>query len=96
MRRELGARIDASAFAHRALYDETEHRIEMHLVSLRDQTIDVAGERFRLAPGESIHTENSYKYTPESFADLAGAAGWTVRRVATDDERLFAVMLLST
>ncbi len=96
MRRELGARIDIDGFAHRALYNETANRIEMHLASLRAQRIEVAGETFDLDPGETIHTENSYKYTPEGFAELAGVAGWSMQRLATDDDRLFAVMLLAT
>ncbi|MDE2361430.1 MAG: L-histidine N(alpha)-methyltransferase [Hyphomicrobiales bacterium] len=94
MRRELGARVNVENFGHRAVYNETEHRIEMHLVSRETQAIEVAGESFSLAQGETIHTENSCKYTPEGFADLAAGAGWRVRRVLTDDERLFSVMLL--
>jgi dimethylhistidine N-methyltransferase len=94
MRRELGARLDLEAFAHRAVYNETHDRIEMHLVSLRDQAIHVAGEVFSLAAGETIHTENSYKYTTDGFSTLALEAGWRARRVLTDDERLFSVMLL--
>ena len=94
MRRELGARVDIEAFSHRADYNEVHHRMEMHLVSARAQEIDVAGAIFALEAGETIHTENSYKYTTEGFATLALEAGWRARRILTDDDRLFSVMLL--
>ena len=96
MRRDLGARVDLDAFAHRTRYNEALGRIEMHLVSLAPQRIDVAGQSFAFAAGETIHTESSYKHTPEGFAALAAAAGWRTRRILTDDEKLFAVMLLET
>src|SRR4051812_499579 len=63
MNRELGGNFDTSAFRHRAFYNAEGHRIEMHLESLKDQTVTVAGRTFDFARGETIHTENSYKYT---------------------------------
>ncbi len=96
MQRELGARVDVAGFAHRARYNEAQHRIEMHLVSLRRQTIEVAGKTFALAAGETIHTESSFKYTVEGFAALAHDAGWRMRGVLVDEEALFAVVVLET
>lgn len=94
LNRELGADLDLSAFSHRAFFDRERSRIEMHLVSERRQTAHLGGRRIDFAAGETIHTENSYKYTPESFAALAGAAGWHVERSLTDPARLFAVFVL--
>jgi len=76
MNRELNADFDLNAFSHRAFYNTERSRIEMHLVSEREQTVQVDGRRFAFAAGESIHTENSYKYTPASFGALAREAGF--------------------
>jgi dimethylhistidine N-methyltransferase len=94
LNREADGGFDLSAFAHRAVWNETEGRIEMHLVSLREQSARLAGEVIRFARGETIHTENSYKYTIEGFAHLARAAHWSVARSWTDPARLFALQLL--
>jgi dimethylhistidine N-methyltransferase len=80
MQRELGAELDLDGFDHRAVWNPAESRIEMHLVARGEQTIRVDGEVFRFADGESLHTENSYKFTPERFAALAEAAGWRIGR----------------
>ena len=69
--RELDGDIDVASFAHDAIYDETQGRIEMHLVSLARQTVRVMGREFRFAKGERIHTENSHKYAIEEFQTLA-------------------------
>jgi uncharacterized SAM-dependent methyltransferase len=68
----------------------------MHLVSLRRQTARAGGESFHFSEGESIHTENSHKFTVEGFAALAARAGWRQDRVWTDPQRLFSVMLLKS
>jgi dimethylhistidine N-methyltransferase len=94
MNRELGADFDLSAWRHRAFYDEAQGRIEMHLVSVRAQTVRVAGETFEFAAGETIHTENSYKYGIEEFQALAARAGFDPEAVWTDARGLFAVHLL--
>lgn len=88
---ELGAGLDLGAFRHEAIYDEREGRIEMRLVSKKDQAASIAGREFRFRAGETIHTENSYKYTIDQFRRTARSAGWTPRRVWTDDEKLFSV-----
>jgi len=94
LNREAGGDFDLSAFAHRAVWNEAESRIEMHLVSLRQQSAQLAGTLIRFARGETIHTENSYKHSAESFTALASAAHWNVVRSWTDPARLFAVQLL--
>src|SRR5262249_32612146 len=75
--RELGGDFDRSAFLHKAFYNRARARIEMHLVSLVRQRVQVAGRTVAFRSGETIHTENSYKYTPARFAALARRAGWT-------------------
>jgi len=82
--RELGADFDRDAFSHRAFYNNERRRIEMHLVSGRRQKVNIAGQVIEFAAGETIHTENSYKYTIESFGLLAQSAGWTPVAAWTD------------
>jgi dimethylhistidine N-methyltransferase len=94
MNRELGGSFDVSAFRHRAFYDADGHRIEMHLESLRTQTVTVAGRTFDFAKGETIHTENSYKYTVDSFRALAESAGWRPVATWTDENALFSIHAL--
>ncbi len=93
--RELGADFDLAAFRHRALWNPDEKRIEMHLVSGKAQTVRVAGRVFRFTAGESIHTENSHKFTPEGFARLAARGGWRTLRRWTSPAPAFAVFLLA-
>jgi len=91
---ELGGEFDLAAFDHEAVWNAAESRIEMHLVSRRDQVVRAAGQAFRFAAGETIHTENSYKFTPTRFADLAAAAGWRVERQWISPDPAFGVVLL--
>jgi dimethylhistidine N-methyltransferase len=93
--RELAGDFDLDGFRHRALYDAERGRIEMHLESRRDQTATVLGRPFRFAAGETIHTENSYKYRVEEFAALAAGRGFAVERAWLDDERLFSLLYLT-
>ena len=89
--RELGGDFDLRRFAHYAFYNAPLGRIEMHLVSLARQTVRVAGRRFRFERGESIHTENSYKYSAEDFRALAARAGYSGKKLWTDRKGLFAL-----
>ncbi len=89
--RELGGTFDLSAFAHRAFYNGAEGRIEMHLVSTRPQIVSAAGRRFSFAEGETIHTENSYKFTVPEFQRLARGAGYRPERVWTDPDGFFSL-----
>jgi dimethylhistidine N-methyltransferase len=94
LNRELGADFDLSAFAHEAFYNVAGSRIEMHLRSLRPQRVSIASRVFTFASGETIHTENSYKYTPDSFAHMARTAGFHATRLWTDPAGWFGVFFL--
>jgi dimethylhistidine N-methyltransferase len=89
--RELGANFVPAQFAHYAFYTAPLQRIEMHLLSRVRQAVTVCGERFTLQEGESIHTENSYKFTIDGLRALAQRAGFRPGPVWTDAERLFSV-----
>ena len=95
IKRELGADIDTSAFRHRAFYNAGLGRVEMHLESLRDQEAVIAGRTFVFRRGETIHTENSYKYSIGGFQDLARGAGFEPQAVWTDEHALFSVHYLT-
>jgi len=90
--RELGADFDLAAFEHRAFFDAAQSRIEMHLISTKPQQVHLNGATIDFGRGETIHTENSYKYTVESFQLLARGAGWSPVEVFSDG--LFAVHAL--
>ena len=89
--RSFGEAFDLDGFRHKAIYDRGKERIEMHLVSVCDQTVDVLGRHFQFRSGETIHTENSHKYTIPKFQELAKSSGWLPREVWTDDKKLFSV-----
>ena len=89
--RELGADFDLARFGHYAFYNAGAGRIEMHLVSLARQAVRLGRHRFAFDAGESIHTENSSKYSVEGFRALAARAGYAVRKVWTDRKGLFAL-----
>jgi len=94
LNRELGLAIDVDAFAHEARYFPDPARIEMHLVATCDQTIEVAGQAYTLAAGDSLHTEMSHKYTVEGFEELAKEAGWQLTQHWSDSQNRFALLLL--
>jgi dimethylhistidine N-methyltransferase len=89
--RELKADFQVNRFRHKAFYDPAMGRIEMHLESLYSQFVHVAGRRFDFAPGETIHTEISCKYSIAEFQELGKRAGFTPEKVWTDPEQLFSV-----
>jgi dimethylhistidine N-methyltransferase len=91
---ELDAEFDPAGFSHHAFYNGDKQRIEMYLVSDVQQTVRCNGSRIEFAPGETIHTENSYKYTVEGFAGLAASAGLSLMQSWLDDEQLFSVHYL--
>lgn len=97
LNRELGSDFDLQCFRHRARWNEAESRIEMHLESLSDQTVYVpansAGAAFtvELAAGETIHTENSYKFTRASIAAMLNRAGFRLDRLFEEERQRFAV-----
>jgi dimethylhistidine N-methyltransferase len=92
--RELGGTFDLGAFCHQAFYNGGRHRIEMHLASRMRQKVRVAGRSFEFRAGETIHTENSYKYTLESFGAMARGSGWTPVAAWTDPKAYFSVQAL--
>jgi L-histidine N-alpha-methyltransferase len=94
LNRELGANFDLDAFDHLAVWVEDASRIEMRLVSKRDQVVQIGGEKIRFERGEHLRTEYCHKYTLETFSDLAATAGLAVKRVWTDANRMFSVQLL--
>lgn len=92
--REMQTDLDPSRFTHEAFYNEAEERIEMHLVSTCNQVLHIAGQTFDFSLAESIHTENSYKYSIEEFQALAHSAGFEVVKTWCDNEQLFSEQLL--
>jgi dimethylhistidine N-methyltransferase len=94
--RDIGAAFNLAAFRHEAIYNVRDGRIEMHLVSLAGQEVRIQGRPFHFAKGETIHTENSYKYSLRQFRNLARSADWRPDRVWTDARHLFSVHELST
>ncbi|MGH9458644.1 MAG: L-histidine N(alpha)-methyltransferase [Thermoanaerobaculia bacterium] len=95
MNRELGANFDLRRFEHLAFYDPKLGRIEMHLRSRGEQTVRIDGEEIRFENRETIHTENSYKYTREGFRRLAREAGLATVEIWTDPGLLFSVWILA-
>ena len=91
----LDADFDPAMFAHHAFYNRDQRRIEMHLVSELAQTVRCNGSHIEFGEGETIHTENSYKYTVAGFTELAAGAGLRLERSWLDDEELFSVHYLS-
>ena len=95
MNRELAADFNVGSFEHRAHYDEKAGRIEMHLVSKRDQRVHIGGRTFHFEKGESLHTENSYKYSIEEFQALAHGAGFHAAHWWVDPQALFSIHYLT-
>lgn len=95
IRRELEAECNPYQFAHQAFYNESLGRIEMHLVSQQQQSVQVNGHHFDFQPGETVHTECSYKYYPEEFIALANQAGLSLVKHWLAERDMFAVYLLT-
>ena len=93
--RELDGRFQIASFEHYAFYNPQESRVEMHLISRKDQKVRLDSTSVSFTRGESIWTESSYKYTLDEFAVLAESAGFTVEHVWTDEQHLFSIQYLS-
>jgi uncharacterized SAM-dependent methyltransferase len=95
--RELGADFDLDRFSHLAFYNSKLGRVEMHLVSGIDQTVHIksTGVSFAFTNGESIHTENSYKYTLDQIQSMARESGFKVQRNFVDSKKWFSLTLMS-
>lgn len=91
----MDAAFDPALFRHEAFYNEQARRIEMHLVSAEQQTVRVNGTYVEFDQDETLHTENSYKYTIDDFADLAASAGLALEQTWTDADNLFSVHYLT-
>lgn len=89
--REIKADFNLTQFAHEAIFNAAQSRVEMHLVSLRKQIVNIGTCSFTFQEGERIHTENSYKYTIPQFQALAKTAGWVPHEVWTDKDQLFSL-----
>lgn len=89
--RELDADFELAKFRHNARYNESAGCIEIHLVSLQDQVVTVAGRRIRFSAGEMVHTENSHKYTVQEFDDLAVQGGLKKKQTWVDDQEMFSI-----
>ncbi|HSH44564.1 MAG TPA: L-histidine N(alpha)-methyltransferase [Longimicrobiales bacterium] len=99
LNRDLGADFDLDGFAHRAVWNPSASRVEMHLESQREQVVTIPREdgtpaRFTFAAGEALVTEHSYKYSPSRFDALARSAGLAITRTWTDPDEWFSVFLL--
>jgi dimethylhistidine N-methyltransferase len=95
LNRDYGAHFRLEDFAHRAVWNETKSRVEMHLTSCRDQVVRVSNRTFSLRAGEPIVTEHCYKYSPSAFRELAESAGFEVRKVWLDARAAFSVQRLT-
>ncbi|MDC7677293.1 ergothioneine biosynthesis protein EgtB [Asticcacaulis machinosus] len=93
--RELGGDFDVNSFDHLAVWNPEHERIEMHLVSRKDQIVRAAGQAFTFTAFERFHTENSHKFTVAFFARLATAAGWTIADQWISPAPEFAVFRLT-
>lgn len=91
--RELGANFDVGRFRHLAFYNKSLNRIEMHLICVQSCEITIQGHVISFRAGESIHTENSYKYDPQGFISLAESSGFNYHRRWTDENGYFSVFL---
>ncbi|SDK17627.1 L-histidine N(alpha)-methyltransferase [Microbulbifer yueqingensis] len=88
---ELEGNFDPQMFAHRAFYHPLRQRVEMHLVSLKAQRVRISGEEFGFSEGETIHTENSHKYSLQGFASMLDSAGFKSRCNWVDGKELYAL-----
>jgi dimethylhistidine N-methyltransferase len=91
--RELAGNFRLECFEHHAFYNRERHRIEMHLASVKRHKVKVAGETIEFRAGETIHTENSYKYSIEKLTALARGASWQPLKAWTDEQKYFAIQV---
>ncbi|UOR12876.1 L-histidine N(alpha)-methyltransferase [Halobacillus amylolyticus] len=94
IKRELETDLDIQAFSHYSFYNSTAGRIEMHLRSKKDQTISIEGESITFKKGETIHTENSYKYSEAEIETLSRKSSFTLMTTLSDADRQFSVCIL--
>ena len=85
---------DEKNFKHKAFFNNEMDRIEMHLVSKKSHCVDILDDKVCLVEGESIHTENSYKYSIKDFKQLCLNVGFEIKKTFTDNESFFGIFLL--
>ena len=90
---ELDANFDVASFNHEARWNDHDARIEMHLVSERDQSVEISGKTFDFRQGETVHTENSRKFEIDVLKKLIGQCGWQMADSWVDKASLFSVLL---
>ncbi|WAJ69051.1 L-histidine N(alpha)-methyltransferase [Catenovulum adriaticum] len=96
LNQQAGANFELAQFEHYAFYNPVKSRIEMHLVSKKNQVVCIGGHNIHIAEGESIHTENSYKYNRQDFMHLSAKAGWKINQQWVAPNNQFSLYLLST
>jgi uncharacterized SAM-dependent methyltransferase len=89
----LDANFDVASFNHEARWNDNDARIEMHLVSEREQSVEMSGKTFDFRQGETIHTENSRKFEIGALKKLIGQCGWQMADSWVDKDSLFSVLL---
>lgn len=95
LNRELGSNFNLKNYQHHAFFDESKHRIEMHLISLNEQTVNIGNNTFHFLKDEKLHTENSYKYTKEDFTSLSAKAQFETIDVYSDPNEYFSIYFLN-
>jgi dimethylhistidine N-methyltransferase len=95
LNREFDANFDLESFEHLAMWNSVANRIEMHLVSSRRQRVEIGSWVLEFEPGETIHTENSYKHEPAAFSDLAERAGWGISATYLNPSPAFGIFVLA-
>ena len=91
---QLDGNFDLSQFKHEAIFNHQEERIEMHLISQQEQSVEINSEKFDFSKHETIHTENSHKYSVDSFLALAADANLKSKKIWTDEQQLFSIHYL--
>jgi len=92
--KRTGAKFKTEYFEHFAYFNDKKKRIEMHLVSKKDQIVNISNKTIKFDKGETIHTENSYKYSIDEFKELSTLSGYKVINFVTDKNRYFSVFFL--
>ena len=92
--KRTGAKFKTECFEHLAYFNDEEKRIEMHLISKKNQIVNISDKKIKFDKGETIHTENSYKYSEEEFKQLSNSSGYKVIDFVTDKNKYFGVFFL--
>lgn len=91
---KYGSNFDEKKFEHKAFFNSEKSRVEMHLISKVNHSVKIFDEKINFIMGESIHTENSYKYTYQSFQVLVESAGYKIQNFYSDEKSYFGIFIL--